>query len=290
MSEFVHAVVAPQNGFLRAALLACLLSSVACGVIGTYVVTRRISYIAAAIAHSVLGGIGAVRYLSVVYGWTWLDPMAHGAVAAAVLAALVIGLVSIYGKEREDTVIGAVWVVGMAVGVLFFFKTPGYNSDLISYLFGNILLVSRGDLVLIAVLDAVVVGVGLLFRKQLFAVCFDEEFARVRGLRVEAWYLLLLVLTALTVVLLVHVVGIVLVIALLTLPVAVAGRLAGRLGGMMALASVVAAVLTCLGLAVSYGPDLPAGATIIVLTAALYLALVAVLAVGRRLRRAQPHP
>ena len=285
MLEFLAALSEPQNGFLRAAVLACLLCSVACGVVGTYVVTRRISYIAASIAHSVLGGIGAAQYLSVVYGWTWLDPMAHGAVFAGVLSALIIGLVSIYGKEREDTVIGAVWVVGMALGVLFFFKTPGYNTDLVNYLFGNILLVSRGDLVLIAVLDVVVVGVGLLFRKQLFAVCFDEEFARVRGLHVEAWYLLLLVLTALTVVLLVHVVGIVLVIALLTLPVAMAGQLASRLGRMMALASVFTALFTSLGLAVSYGPDLPAGATIIVLTAALYLVLVVALALVRVLRR-----
>jgi zinc transport system permease protein len=156
--------------------------------------------------------------------------------------------------------------MGMATGIIFISLTPGYSTDLMSYLFGNILMVSATDLWLIAVLDLVVLVVVVLFHKQLLAVCFDSEFATLRGVHVERFYFLLLGLTALTVVLLVSVVGIILVIALLTLPAAMANLFAGRLRNMMITASLLCALLTTAGLALSYGPDLPAGAVTILLT------------------------
>lgn len=278
MHEFLSDL--QNQTFLQYALLTGVLASIACGIIGSYVVTRRITYIAGAIAHSILGGMGAARYLQIVHQWDWLHPI-YGAVAAALASAIIIGLVSLGAKQREDTVIGAVWAIGMALGILFIFKTPGYNEDLMSYLFGNILMVSVGDLWLIAGLDALIVVVGLLFYNQLLAVCFDEEFARIRGIHVEFYFLLLLCLTALTVVLLVTVVGIVMVIALLTLPVAVAGHFSKRLWHLMALATLFSAAFTTLGLTLSYGPDLPAGATTILLAGAVYLAV----ALGGRLIR-----
>jgi zinc transport system permease protein len=198
-----------------------------------------------------------------------------GAVVAALVAALVIGVVSLRGREREDTVIGALWAVGMATGILFISRTPGYDQDLMSYLFGNILLVRGTDLWLMAALDGAVVALALALFPQLQAVCFDEEFARLRGLRAEVYYLLLLALTALTVVLLVSVVGIVLVIALLTLPVAIAGQFTATLRTMMVGAAVLSIAFTVSGLALSYGPDLPAGATTIVLTGVAYLFAIA---------------
>jgi zinc transport system permease protein len=271
VGEFLEAL--SRHEFLQYALLTGILASVACGVVGTYVVTRRITAIAGGIAHCVLGGMGAARYLQVVHGVSWLHPMV-GAVAAALLAALIIGIVSIRAKQREDTVIAAVWAVGMAAGVLFLAQTPGYNQDLMSYLFGNILMVSVRDLWLIAGLDLLVVGAGLLFYPQLQAVCFDEEFARLRGLNVEAYYLLLLCLTALTVVLLTTVVGIVMVIALLTLPVAVAGYFGRSIWQLMLLSIGCSAVFTTAGLGLSYGPDLPAGAVIILLAGGVYLLVV----------------
>src|SRR5271167_4041305 len=137
MSELLDAIRSTDAPAFRYALIAGALSSVALGIIGTYVVTRRISYIAGAISHSVLGGIGAALYLQVVWHCRWCDPM-FGAVTAALASALLIGAVSLRAKQREDTVIGAIWSVGMAVGLLFFAKTPGY-SDPMSYLFGNIL-------------------------------------------------------------------------------------------------------------------------------------------------------
>jgi len=280
VNEFLEAVA--NHAFMRHALLTGVLASVACGVMGSFVVVKRISYVAGGIAHCVLGGIGAALYLQRAHGWDALDPI-YGALVAALLAAVVIGLVSLKARQRVDTVIGAVWAIGMATGILFLSRTPGYGEDLMSYLFGNILMVTGRDLWLMVALDAAVVAAALLFFKQFQSICFDEEFSRVRGLNVSLYFVFLLVLTALTIVLLVTVVGIVMVIALLTIPAAVAGHFTNRLAHMMAAAVVVSIVFTTGGLAVSYGPNLPAGATIIVLAGVTYL-LVAVIAGVRRRR------
>ena len=176
---------------------------------------------AGAIAHSVLAGVGASLYFSHTFGIEWLTPTL-GAAIAAIIAAFLIGIAGIVAKEREDTIIAAIWAVGMAVGILFIARTPGY-VDPMSYLFGNILIVTRRDLLIIAILDVVVVGIGLIFYRELEAVSFDEEFAQVRGIPVHRYYFLLLALSALTIVLLAQVVGIIMVIALLTIPPAVAG-------------------------------------------------------------------
>jgi len=272
MIEFIEAM--RQHAFMRHALLTGLLASVACGVIGSYVVVRRISYIAGGIAHCVLGGIGAALYLRTVHGWTALHPTV-GAMAAGLAAAVVIGVVTLRARQRQDTVIGALWAAGMAAGVMFISRTPGYAQDAMSYLFGDILMVTRRDLYLICALDACVVIAGLVFYNQFLAVCFDEEFARLRGASVEGYFVLLLCLAALTVVLLATVVGVVMVIALLTLPAAVAGHFVNRLWHMMVFATLFSMAVTAIGLGASYARGLPAGATIIVFAAVVYL-LVAV--------------
>lgn len=283
MTEFFSALA--EHAFLRQALIAGLLVSVSCGVVGTYVVTRRITYIAGGVAHCVLGGMGGAQYLRVVYGWNWFDPI-YGALIAALASALIIGWVSLRMKEREDTVISALWAIGMAAGVIFIWRTPGYSQDLVSYLFGDILMVSRDKLWLVAGLDAVVLGLVLAFYKQFMAVCFDEEFAELRGVRVALFYLLLLAITALTVVLLVTVVGIVLVIALLTLPVAIAGHFARTLWQMMLVSVLLTMLFTSSGLALSYGPNLPAGATTVMLAATVYvITIVAARLMGRAATR-----
>ena len=268
MGEFFQALL--QHSFLQHALLAGLLVSISCGIVGTYVVTRRITYLAGGIAHCVLGGMGFARYMQVVHEWSWFTPML-GAIFAALLAAFTIGWVNIKAKERIDTVISAFWGLGMAIGILFIAKTPGYGEDLMAYLFGNILLVTRGELLAIGGLDLFIASTALLFHKQFVAVCFDEEFARLRGINTQFFYFLMLALTALTVVLMVSIVGIVMVIVMLTLPAAIAGRFCLRMGSMMALAAGLCAALTFGGLAISYAPNLPAGATIIVLSGTAYL-------------------
>ena len=213
-----------------------MLASVSFGIVGSYVVTRRITYIAAAISHCVLGGIGAALYLNVACGWQWCTPM-YGALAAALLSAIVIGLVSLYARQREDTVISAVWAVGMAIGLVFLYKAKCYAGAM-AYLFGDIFLVTSRDVWTVLAMDAVVVVLGLGFYPKLLALCFDEEYAELRGVRTKLLYMMLLCLTAVTVVLLVRVVGIVLVIALLTLPAAIAGHFARQLWQMMAVAVV----------------------------------------------------
>jgi len=276
MHEFFRALIDPGLPFLRYAVLAGLLAGVSFGVVGTYVVVRRISYLAGAIAHCVLGGIGAALWLQHARGVTWCTPML-GAVVAALLAAVVLGLVSLYARQREDTLIGALWAVGMAVGILFLARTPGY-VDAMSYLFGNILLVSKRDLWIVGSLDVLVLALVAVFYPHFFGVCFDSQFAELRGVPVKRYYLLLLLMTALTVVLLVSVVGIVMVIALLTLPAAIAGMFTRRLWSMMAVAAVLSMVFTTAGLAVSYRMEMPSGPVIIMLAAVTYL----MVAVGRR--------
>jgi zinc transport system permease protein len=280
MIEFFRALSDPAIPFLRYALVVGLLASVSLGIVGSYVVTRRITYIAAAISHCVLGGIGAALYLNAAMGLDWCHPL-YGALAAALISALIIGLVSLYARQREDTVISAVWAIGMAIGLLFLAKTPR-NVDPMSYLFGNILLISAGDVWLVVAMDVVVIALGLGFYPKLLALCFDEEFAELRGVRVKLYYLMLLCLTALTVVLLVHVVGIVLVIALLTLPAAVAGHFARQLWQMMVLAVLCCMVFVTAGIAVSYPLNLPSGPVIILIAGATYLLVTLVTRLWKR--------
>ncbi len=261
MNDFFTAL--SEQNFLQSALIAGILASIGCGVMGTYVVVKRIAFLAGGIAHSVLGGMGAAVY----YGF---EPLA-GALVAAVVAALLIGWVRLKWQTQEDTLIGALWAIGMSVGILFITKTPGYQTDLLSYLFGNILLVPQTSLWFMAALDIFLLLVVGAYHRQFLAVTFDEEFARLRGIPVTLFYLLLLVLVAVTVVLLIQVVGLILVLALLTLPAAVAGHYVHSLGYMMLIATLLGSVVSLSGLALSYGPDLPAGPTIILLMGAIYV-------------------
>ena len=279
--EFLTAL--GQQTFLQTAVIAGLLASLGCGVIGTFVVVKRIAFLAGGIAHSVLGGMGAALYFG-------LDPLA-GALVAAVLFALIIGWVRLRWQAQEDTLIGALWAIGMALGILFISRTPGYSTDLMSYLFGNILLVPERELWIMAGLDALLLLVIGLFYRQFLAVAFDEEFARLRGVPVAFFYLLLLCMVAVTVVLLIQVVGLILVIALLSLPAAIAGHYVHSLGRMMVLATALGGLFTVAGLGLSYAPDLPAGPTIILLAGSVYVVssvVAGVLARRRARQRALP--
>ncbi len=252
-----------QHAFLQTAVVTALLASIGCGIMGTYVVVKRIAFLAGGIAHSVLGGMGAAVYFG-------FEPL-HGALPAAIAAALLIGWVRLRWRAQEDTLISALWAIGMAVGVLFIAKAPGYQADLMSYLFGNILLVPPESLWFMVALDVLLLTIVAAYHRQFLAVVFDEEFARLRGVPVDFFYMLLLVLVAVTVVLLIQIVGLILVLALLTLPAAVAGHYVHSLGRMMLIATLLGAALSIAGLALSYGPDLPAGPTIILLAGGVYV-------------------
>jgi zinc transport system permease protein len=274
MIDFFYQVIDPDNMFLRYAFIMGGLSSICFGIIGTFVTIKRIGYLAGAISHSVFGGIGLALFLQVNFELLWFKPLL-GAILAAIISAITVGLVSIYAKEREDTIIGTLWAVGMATGILLIDKTPGY-FNLSSYLFGDILLISGQDLFYIGCLDALVLFTSILFFNRFFSVCFDSEFMSVRGINTTFFYLLLLILTALTIVLLVRIVGIVLVIALLTIPPAIASFYAKRLWQMMLYSIIFSIFFTWAGLGVSYSYSLSSGPTIIVLCGATYLCLIVI--------------
>ncbi len=248
--------------FFRNALLAGILASIGCGIVGTYVVVRRMSLVSGGISHSAFGGIGLGYYLGV-------DPIL-GAVVFSLASALGIGVVSRKAHQAEDTLIAALWASGMALGILLVTWTPGYAPDLFSFLFGNILLVPGSDLVLMAFLDGVILVSVFLLYNELQVLTFDEEYATVLNLPVGALYLFLLSLIALTVVMLIRVVGIILVIALLSLPAAISRLRSDRLSRVMAGAVALGSLFTVSGIFLSYFLNAPSGATIILVATAGY--------------------
>ena len=269
MGEFFELLADPEVDFLRNALLLGLIGSVPLGVVGSFVVVRRISYLAAAVAHSALGGIGITLYVRAVMGWDWLPPFV-GSLVFTVAAASLVGWIASRTGEREDAAIGTVWVAGMAIGLIGIAKTPGYNEPM-AYLFGDILLVRETDLWLTAALAVFILALLLYWHRQLFAVLFDPEFAASRGLRTGCIYQLLPILSALTVVTLISLVGIVLIVALLTLPPAVALARARRFRTVLIAAVMINLVTIFVGLWLSFALNLPAGPSIVLFAASLYL-------------------
>lgn len=255
---------------LQFALFAALLASLAAGMIGSYVVTKRIVAISGSIAHSVLGGMGAALWLNRTQGWTWLSPTL-GAVVASLISALIIGWVHLRYREREDALIAMIWSVGMAIGVIFVSKTPGSNVELTHFLLGNILWVTPADLGLLAILDVVIIVLVSLLHSHFLAICFDEKQARLRGLRVQGLYLLLLMLIALSVVMLIRVVGIILVLSMLALPASIASSFTRKLTTTMVVAFLLNVAFSTGGLALAYRLDWPAGATIALFSGLIYL-------------------
>lgn len=283
MTGIISVLIDPSLPFMRNAMIAGILSSVLFGVLGAVVTVKRISGLAGAISHAVLGGIGMALFLSASGIAPWLTPV-MGALIFAVLASVIIGVVSLRAKQREDTVINAIWAVGMSIGVLFMARTPGY-TDPMSYLFGNILLISVHDLYLLGALDIVVLFLVWRFYPQIEASAFDEEFSRVRGVRTQALFLILLTVTAVAVVLLQTFVGIVMVIAMLTLPAGTAGYIARNLAWMMWLGSIFSAFFTIAGISASWSLDTPAGATVVVITGAVFLSAAAFQMFYRMIKR-----
>jgi zinc transport system permease protein len=252
-----------QFEFMRNALLAGVLVSIACGIIGSFVVTNRIVFVSGGIAHAAYGGVGLGYLLG-------FNPVL-GAVAFSVAAAVSMGLVQQRTRQRADTIIGVLWAIGMAVGIIMIDLTEGYKADLMSYLFGSILTVPSGDLLLMLLLDLVIAVVVVVLYKELLAISFDELFASVRNVPVTAIYLVLLCLIALTVVMMMRVVGLIMVIALLTMPAAIAGQFVKGMKRMMAWASLLGALFTTAGLVLSYVLNLTSGATIILVAGLAYL-------------------
>ncbi len=253
------------------ALGAGLAASISGGIIGTYVVTKRIVFISGSISHAVLGGMGLFLWLRRTYDLNFLSPL-QGALVFALLSAALLGWVHLKYKEREDSIIAALWATGTSIGVIFITFTPGYNVELMNFLFGNILWATYGDLTALLILDGLVIVSTLLFYRKFQAICFDEKQAALQGLSVKPLYIFLLCLIALSVVVLIQVVGAILVISLLTMPAAATAGFAKRLSTLMKASIGASMLFTCLGIYASYELNWPPGATI-TLIAALFYAL-----------------
>ena len=244
-----------QYEFIRNALAAGLLASVICGIMGTLVVVNRIVFLSGGIAHAAFGGIG----LSFFLGWPYLV----GTMGFSIAAGMVMAAVSLKAKHRADTIIGVIWAVGMAFGIILLDLTPGYNVDLMSYLFGSILAVPRLDLWIMLMVGALIGGFVIYFYKDLLAISYDEEFARIRGVPIRALYFTLIGILAIAIVLIIRIVGLILVIALLTIPPFMVEKYAKSLFQMMMGSSLLGALFTIIGLWLSYAFNLTSGASII---------------------------
>ncbi|MBZ2166900.1 MULTISPECIES: metal ABC transporter permease [Methanobacterium] len=252
-----------QYEFMQRAFIAALLVSVACGIVGTYVVIKRIVSLSGAISHAAFGGIGLGYFLG-------LNPIL-AAIPFSIVSAIGIGAIHEKVNISEDTAIGILWSVGMAIGIIFINLTPGYAPDLFSYLFGSILTVSNSDILIMIILDILIIGIVYLFQREFLSIAFDEEYSKVLGIPSQLIYILLLSLVALSVVVLIKVVGVILVIALLAIPAAITKQYTSDLKRLMFMSTVVGMVFTSLGLLLSYIFNLSSGATIVLVLAAGFL-------------------
>ena len=248
-----------EYSFLQHALIAGILVSIASGIIGSLIVVNRMVFLAGGIAHASYGGIGIALFFSL--------PIFFGATLFSVAVAVLIAFITLKNKEQIDTIIGLIWAVGMAIGIVFIDKTSGYKVDLMSYLFGSILAVSKSDIYYMSIVLSIIVLVVAVFYRKLLAVSFDIEYAKLLGINTKFFYTLILVLSSLTIVIAIKVVGLILVIALLTIPTFIANRLSSSLASMMIISSFLSTIFTVVGLYISYSFDITSGASIILVGA-----------------------
>ncbi|MBN2047845.1 MAG: metal ABC transporter permease [Anaerolineaceae bacterium] len=249
--------------FMRNALIAGVLVSIACGMIGTFVVIKRIVFISGGIAHTAYGGVGLAYFLGI-------SP-SLGASIFAFFSALIMGIIQRKTREREDTLIGVLWAIGMAFGILMLDLSKGYKADLMSYLFGSILAVPTADLYVMLGVDLLIILIISLFFTQFTAISFDETFSTVQNVNVTGFYLLLLSLVSLTVVMLMRIVGLIMVIALLTIPAAISSQYSKNIKLIMLFSILLGIIFTTSGLLLSFFFNLTSGASIILVSGVTYI-------------------
>ena len=248
--------------FIQHAILAGLFTSIVCGIIGSLVVVNRIVFISGGIAHASFGGIGIAYFMRL--------PVMPSTLGFTVLSSAVIAAVSAESKQRADATIGVIWAVGMALGIILIDLTPGYNVELMGFLFGSILTVSLFDLWMMVPLAGLIIGLTMIFYKGFLAMSFDEEFAKSKGIPVKTLYFVLMIMVGLAVVMVIRVVGLILVIALLSIPPYIAEKYTHSLKGMMFLSSLLSYFFILVGLYFSYVYNLSSGATIIMVAAGFF--------------------
>jgi len=251
-----------QFEFMRNAVIAGFFTSLICGVIGSFVVVNRLVFLAGGIAHAAFGGIGIAFFFGI--------PYMFGTLGFSLIAAMLMTAVVLKNKSRADTFIGILWAVGMATGIILLDMTPGYNVNLMSYLFGSILAVPGSDIWWMIGLSVTTLAAVTFFYRDLLAISYDDEFARLRGVPVNLIYFLFIGLVAVSIVIIIRVVGLILVIALLTIPPYIAEKYSRSLAQMMMISTLLAIIFNLSGLWVAYTYNLTSGATIILVAAAAF--------------------
>ena len=254
--------------FMQNAIIAVVLVSIITGIIGSLVVVNKMVFLSGGIAHSAYGGIGIAIFFGL--------PMLLSTSVFCVLVSILIAFASYKKREHLDILIGLTWAVGMSIGIILVDLTPGYQADLMSYLFGSLLAVTTDDIIYIAALLALILGIVFTFYREILAVSYDVEYATIRGIKTRFFYTLILVLSSLTIVVSIKVVGLILVIALLTIPIYIASFFSKNLLSMMVKASLLSLFFSIIGLVVSYNFDLSSGPSIIMVSSVFALVIFAV--------------
>lgn len=265
MNNFFYDITAYP--FLKKALIAALLCSVAFGLTGPFVVKKRLSFLAGGIAHAVMGGIGCAYFLGA--------NTTVGSIITAIIFSAILTISRGENSQNEDTTISTLWAVGMSIGIIFLYITPGYTADLSSFIFGNILMVKAIDLWIIAALDLVIIAVTTMFYYHFVYISFDENFLESRGIGVKLIYFTLLAMISITVVITIKIVGLILVMALITLPAVISSLFTRTMKMLIVTAVLCGIVLTFAGIGIAYVFNLPAGACIILLASFLYFIALA---------------
>lgn len=265
--------------FATNALVSMFFLSILAGIVGTYIVVRRMVFVAGGITHSAFGGIGIAYFLGL--------PPVGGAMAFAVLTAFGIELLNKKGKVREDSAIAMLWSLGMSVGIIFMFLTPGYAPNLMGFMFGDILAVSRADIWAVGLMAAAVTVATVIFYRPILYTSFDPDFAALTGWPVRAISVAMSIVVALSIVLSIKAVGIILVLSLFTIPQAIANLFTSNMRNMMVVSTIIAAAGSLGGLAAAFVIDLPAGATITALLAGAFIVIKSTLYIVAASRKAR---
>ena len=256
-------IEALQFSFVQNALIAAIIVSIISGIIGSLILVNKMTFLTGGIAHSSYGGIGLAIYFGL--------PIFLGASIFAVLSAILIAIISFKQRHRIDIFIGLIWAVGMAIGIVFVDLTPGYNVDLMSYLFGSILAVSKNDLIFMGVLLIIILLFIHIYYREILATSYDSEYAQLRGINAKGFFIAILILSALAVVVAIKVVGLILVIALMTIPTYIAELISKSLYGMMVKSAIISSLFSVGGLIISYNFDITSGASIILVAASVLI-------------------
>jgi len=252
--------------FMQNAVIAGVLVSIISGIIGSLVVVNRMVFLAGGIAHSAYGGIGVSIYFSL--------PMLLSTSVFSIIVALFISVITYKNRQKLDTIIGLTWAIGMSFGILLVDLTPGYNADLISYLFGSILAVNSSDIIFMAIILFLIVLILGLFYRDILAVSYDNAYAKIRGVKTRLFYTIILLMASLSIVIAIKIVGLILVIALLSIPTFIAEKFSDSLLGMMIHASLFSMFFTLMGLGLSYTYDLSSGPSIILISSVSMITVI----------------